>query len=314
MGHGDMMFCRGYKATFCRHVAVGAMQSGVLAVFLVVLGVAGHPARAESAVHPWRILIGQAEALGLPTKFLRGLPETFITIEFDDLHEYAAEYHPEEHRMVLDRTLSFNAASGALRPLASLTPREVGTLYHELFHAYMDYVQVVASNGHLKPEEMRLLTFARRQQVCRYQIVSITPVIQRKTDTEARYLTPRESWEALNETWGVFVGWATWTRLELRAKRSGRESRDWGRSKAWLARLSGADQAGELVGYYEPEDPDEKKIARKRYLGPTHRITPFEIAVILEILFEESPRSAARSAAVMEQDRLPTGELEVCDG
>ena len=41
-----------------------------------------------------------------PTRFLEQIPEQFVAFEFEDLHAYAAEYHPAEHRMILDRTLS----------------------------------------------------------------------------------------------------------------------------------------------------------------------------------------------------------------
>ena len=42
----------------------------------------------------WGQLIREAQALGLPTKFLKAVPPSFVQFEFDDLHSYAAEYHP----------------------------------------------------------------------------------------------------------------------------------------------------------------------------------------------------------------------------
>ena len=141
--------------------------------------------------YPWTALIPQAERLGLPTRFLRVIPPDFFTVEFADLHTFAAEYHPEEHRMVLNRALSFNAAGGVLRPLGRMTPREVATLYHELFHAYMDYASAAADSTVPAPDVARLLTFARAQQQCRYQSVSITPLPQKKTLTEPRFLSER---------------------------------------------------------------------------------------------------------------------------
>lgn len=255
----------------------------------------GGPKGAAAGTSPWSHLIAQAAGLGLPTGFLRLMPPDFVTFEFGDLRTFAAEYHPEEHRMVLNRSLSFNRAGGVLRPLAGLPHHEVKTLYHELFHAYMDFLQT-------RPEAAdsrgtRLAAFAREVRACRYQYVEITPVQQRKTVTEGRLLTEREGWEALNETWAVFVGWATWTKLELAGKGKPRSA------DAWLQRLRKADQAAEIVGYYEPEDPEERAVTHKRYLAPLHRITPAEVAMLLEVVFEESPEEARRAASVMEQDR-----------
>lgn len=251
---------------------------------------------AAAGAGPWSALIDQAAGLGLPTGFLRLIPPDFVTVEFGDLRTFAAEYHPEEHRMVLNRSLSFNRAGGVLRPLASLPHHDVKTLYHELFHAYMDVLQA-------RPEAAdsrgaRLATFAREVRACRYQYVEITPVLQRKTATEGRLLTEREGWEALNETWAVFVGWATWTKLELVSGKGKPRQAD-----VWLQRLRKADQTAEIVGYYEPEAPEERAVTHKRYLAPLHRITPAEVAMLLEVVFEESPEDARRAASVMEQDR-----------
>ena len=63
--------------------------------------------------------------------------------------------------MVLNRSLSLNAAGGTLRPLARLTHKELETLYHELFHAYMDFLEQESA----PPEAHALLmVFAREQQ------------------------------------------------------------------------------------------------------------------------------------------------------
>ena len=163
----------------------------------------------------WATLMAEAKALNLPTRFLEQVPAEFVSFEFEDLHAFAAEYHPAEHRMVLARSLSLNAAGRTLRPLARLTHKELETLYHELFHAYMDFIEQEAG---LLPAPLSLMAFAREQQRCRYQHVLITPVLQKKTVTEERFLSETESWEALNETWAVFVGWAIWTQLEVERK------------------------------------------------------------------------------------------------
>ncbi|HVG01681.1 MAG TPA: hypothetical protein VM842_02275, partial [Nitrospira sp.] len=200
----------------------------------------------------WPALVSEARALALPTRFIEQIPPQFVTFEFEDLHAFAAEYHPKDHRMVLNRSLSLNAAGRTLRPLARLTHKDLETLYHELFHAYMDFLEQenAPSEAHAS-----VLAFAREQQHCRYQQVLITPVLQKKELKEERFLNEAESWEALNETWAVFVGWAVWTQLEL--KKKGRESRSSDPSlSGWIKRLEQAEKDATLKGYYEPEDPN----------------------------------------------------------
>jgi len=260
----------------------------------------------------WNRVIPEAEALGLPTRFLRQIPRDFVTLEFDELHQFAAEYHPAEHRMVLNRALSFNAAGGALRPLARMTHGELATFYHEFFHAYMDFISSAPELAARDPEAVRLLTFARKQQQCRYQQVLITPVVQRKSAVEPRILTDRESWEALNETWAVFVGWAVWTRLELQAGRKAQPRQKLDDATGWLSRLQKADQKGDLVGYYEPEDPAERAVTHKRYLAHPNRVSPREVAMLLEVVLGETSELARRSAATMEQNRPSSGDDPQC--
>jgi hypothetical protein len=243
---------------------------------------------------PLAALISESEELGLPTKFLRELPADFVTVAFEDLHRWAAEYHPEEHRMILNRALSFNQAAGTLRPLTKMTALEVGNLYHELYHAYMDALET-------KPPEPdtdggRLLVAAKELQRCRYTEVKITPVLQRRTATETRYLSEREAWETQHETWGVFVGWAIWTKLELIASR-GKPGMV---TEGWLKRLKKADHDGILVGYYEPADENERKVAQKRYLSPAFRITPEEMKTIMVLLFGEPADAAERASAAVQ--------------
>lgn len=258
---------------------------------------------------PWVEVLTQADALGLPTKFLRAIPQDFLTLEFEDLHTYAAEYHPQEHRMLLSLALSFNGAGGTLKPLAKMTHREVGTLFHEFFHAYMDYISSKPSAAGLGPEIDRLRTFAEEQQRCRYQVVTITPVVQRKGATEVRFLSEREAWEALNESWAVFVGWAIWSQLETGGAVKGKPAYA---TERWLARLKKADRNGDLIGYYEPEDPAERQVTQKRYLAPSHRLTPGEVRVLLDVLFGASSQEARRASSVMEQHRSLPKEATPC--
>ena len=64
--------------------------------------------------------------------------------------------------------------------------------------------------------------------------------------------------------------------------------------------LKKMDRDGDLIGYYEPEDPAERTIARKRYLAPSHRISPQEVSILLEVLLEQPAEQARRSAAALE--------------
>lgn len=278
----------------CRVIAMGLLMGGLL--FAPNVGMSEE--RRSSADRMWGQLLSEAHALGLPTKFLRAIPPSFVRFEFDDLHSYAAEYHPGEHRMVLNRALSFNRAGATLRPLGRLTHAEIETLYHELFHAYIDYLVTSAvSSSEVVPDPV--LAFARAQQRCHYEAVLITPIVQRKSETEERVLTERESWEALNETWGVFVGWIVWNQLEL-TSRAGQSIQKSGKSQdEWVSRLSRADREGALRGYYEPEDSAERAIAQKRYLAPASRLSEQEAAVIMKDVLEFSPSLLARASGAL---------------
>ena len=246
----------------------------------------------------WRQLLGEAHALGLPTKFLKAVPPGFVQFEFDDLHSYAAEYHLGEHRMVLNRALSFNGAGATLRPLRRLTHAEIETLYHELFHAYIDYLVTAAETS---PEVASdpVLVLARVQQRCHYGSVLITPVVQRKGETEERFLTERESWEALNETWAVFVGWTVWNQLELTNSTERSIQRSGKSQDEWMRRFRKADREGVFRGYYEPEDSGERAITRKRYLAPASRLSEPEATVLMKSVIEFPPSLLARAREVL---------------
>jgi hypothetical protein len=238
--------------------------------------------RASGSARMWEQLIGGAATLRLPTGFLKAMPPDFIRFEFDDLRTYAAEYHPGEHRMVLNRTLSFHAAGRDVRPLTTMTPKELEVLYHELFHAYIDYLESREAGGALPGPEQELIAFAREMQVCRYREVSITPVVQRSHETEVRYLSDPEAWEALNETWAVFVGWAVWNQLEIE-KKGGRSMNETPQlSGEWVSRFRRAIEAGELRGYYVPQDPDERRVTQKRFLAPGSQLSLEEIRRLMK--------------------------------
>ncbi len=266
---------------------------------------------APDASRLWRALVAEASTLRLPTRFLERIPAQFVVFEFEDLHAFAAEYHPAEHRMVLDRSLSLNGAGRTLRPLGQMTHKQLETLYHELFHAYVDFLEHESAPSEAQASFM---TFAREQQGCRYQQVLITPVIQKKGLKEERFLSEAESWEALNETWALFIGWAVWTTLEVEAKWA-REYRGTGRTaqvSAWIARLDQAEQDAALTGYYEPEDPQEKLMARKRFLAPEFRLSAPELLMLMRDVLGSSPDMIRQAERVLRHHRSFQSVPRIC--
>lgn len=273
----------------------------------VVPAFSSEPARSTASSRQWERLLADAGQLHLPTTFLKVIPPDFIRFEFDDLRTYAAEYHPGEHRLVLNRSLSFNAAGRVLKPLTTMTHKELEVLYHELFHAYMDYLaSSIGGQGGDGSMSSELMDFARMQQTCRYENVMIAPVAQRPNETELRYLTESESWEALNETWAVFIGWAIWNQLDVQHPGMGSIFRQQRLMERWAQRLHAAFQKGELRGYYVPDDIDERRITHKRFLAKPSQITWREAVVLMSqvlgfndksILFAQQIAGAAQGGA-----------------
>jgi hypothetical protein len=262
------------------------------------------PAQGQVVVNPallWRNLLTDAAELKLPVKFLEEIPAGFVQFEFDDLRAFAAEYHPEDHRMILNRALSFNRAGGTLRPLRQLTHKDLQTLYHELFHAFMDYLTVESRRYSGGASSESLMEFARDQQHCRYEHVLITPIPQRKNQTEERFLSEEESWELLNETWAVFVGWAIWTQLEVAHSKQKQPIDSPAGTRDWIERLRKADNEGDLRGYYEPQDTAEKAISQKRFMAPAFRISPPEVRMLMEKVLGGIPDRIDRSVRLLEK-------------
>lgn len=255
--------------------------------------------RPEHVRHPWPALIAQAEKRGLPTGFLKEIDPKFVDVVFEDLHTYAAEYHPERHQMILNLRLSFNEAGGALADLDRMTHHDLGLLYHELLHAYLDYIFTAPDPTALSPRAQRGLALARAQLRCHYRFVRINPIRQRRAASELRFLSDDDAWEVLNETWAVFVGWAVWTKLELFQGKPG----EWTPPliEAWRTRLNAAHRSGELLGYYEPDDPEERRIARKRFIAASNGLTPRDVEFLLGDILEEPPALVHLSMAIIEQ-------------
>jgi len=245
----------------------------------------------------WARLTQEAAEMGLPSRFLGLLPPEFVKLEFADLKNVAAEYFPDGHRMVFHRHLSENNQGARLRPLRQIGNQDLATIYHELFHAYFDYVDFAPDAPTMTPQGARLHREAKRFLVCRYQEVELSPGppqqgIVRKTRIEKRRLTDREGWDALNETWSVFVGWAIWNKLEVTGRLNQASRWDWDAVEDFLDRLETAYVGGDLTGYFEPADPEERKTVPRRYLAPTSGISTPEIALLLEVILDESPGMA----------------------
>ena len=266
-----------------------------------------------SAHHPWPALIEQAEARGLPTEFLKEIDPTFVTVVFEDLRTYAAEYHPEDHKMILNMRLSFNKAGGVLAELKRMTHHDLGLLYHELFHAYLDYLFSAKDPKTLSQTGQAILALANEQLRCHYRFVRINPIRQRKAATELRFLSKEDAWEVLNETWAVFVGWTVWTKLEIF---HGNVSKtDWSPEavKEWSQRLTQASQSGELLGYYEPDDPEERRVARKRFIAPSNGMTPQDTERILADILKSPPEIVQASTAVIQESKTTAETPPSCD-
>jgi len=290
----------------------------VLGIVLLgmVLGLARFAQSAEGthrAINVWPSLIEQAEGMGLPTQFLKEIDPHFVTVVFEDLHTYAAEYHPEDHRMILNMRLSFNSAGGVLKSLDRMTHHDVSLLYHELLHAYLDYLFHGPGPDGLSAKAKRVLELANEQLRCHYRFVRINPVRQRRDATEMRFLSKDDAWEVLNETWAVFIGWQIWTKLEQH--REATRIGPWTDTlmEDWAVRLTAANSSGELLGYYEPDDPDERRIARKRFIAPSHGLTPEGAKLLLEVILEEPKAVIDEGGFVIQETQDTSHEQLPCE-
>ncbi len=264
-------------------------------------------------IETWVNLIEQAGSLELPTGFLKEIDPDFVTVTFEDLRTYAAEYHPEDHRMILNLRLSFNKAGGALMDLERMTHHDVSLLYHELLHSYLDYIFNGPDSETLSSQAHRVLAFAHEQMRCHYRFVRINPIRQRRDATELRFLSEEDAWEVLNETWAVFIGWQIWTKLEQH--RAVRGIGPWNDSliEDWAGLLSKANTSGALLGYYEPDDPEERRVARKRFIAPSNGLTSEGVKLLLAVVLEEPDAVVQKGGFVIEATRDTTSEPLSCD-
>ena len=76
------------------------LVGGMLLVLLCSAPILAETRRPSLIPSPLERLVAEAKALRLPLNFLSRCRH-FVTFEFEDLHAFAAEYHPADHRMVL---------------------------------------------------------------------------------------------------------------------------------------------------------------------------------------------------------------------
>ena len=129
--------------------------------------------------------------------------------------------------------------------------------------------------------------------------------------TEIRFLSEEDSWEVLNETWAVFVGWQIWTKLEQQDNGIG--PRTDLLIDAWAALLSKANTSGELLGYYEPDDPEERRVARKRFIAPSNGLTPEGAELLLAVVLEEPDAVVKEGGFVIKATKDTTAETLPCE-
>src|SRR5437016_6714680 len=249
----------------------------------------------------WARLTREAAEMGLPSRFLRLLPLEFVKLEFADLKNVAAEYHPDGHRMVFHLNLSEGNQGKRLRSLRQIGNRDLATIYHELFHAYFDYVEFASGTPRMTPQGARLYEEAKRFVACRYSVVEISPIATQKSAPrkgrfEKRRISEREGWDALNETWGVFVGLAMWNKLEATDRLNPATRWDWDTIEDYLDRLETAYVNGVLTGSFEATNRAARRGMPRWYLAPSHAISAPEVALLLEVILDETPGMARLAA------------------
>ena len=178
-------------------------------------------------------------------------------------------------------------ALGMTCDLARMTHHDLALLYHELLHAYLDYLYADEQHTPLTTEDKQVRDFANSQMACHYRFVRINPIRQLKGATELRFLSDQDAWEVMNETWAVFVGWVYWTKLELFQGKLSDNAWTPDLIALWKDRLEKAVESGELLGYYEPDDPEERKVARKRFIAPSNGLTVQDVEQLLTKVLHE---------------------------
>jgi hypothetical protein len=285
-----------------------------LLIFLLLPGLSFAVVVRDSPVE-WARLTTELADAGFPSRFLKSLPATFVQFEFADLKTAAAEYHPEGHRMVFNLALSEDHQGRRFRPVREISNQELATMYHELFHAYFDYVDYAANSMTMPATAARLHREAKRMLACRYTVVNVVVgppqrSHQRKVSIEQRRVSESEGWEALNETWGVFVGWAIWNKLE--ATNRFQAGWDWEALETFWDRLAEGYEEGILTGYFEPADLQARRVLPRLYLAPSEAISLAEMALLLEDILVEPPGMVRMAITSIAANRVDSERFKSC--
>ena len=66
------------------------------------------------------------------------------------------------------------------------------------------------------------------------------------------------------------------------------------------------------MGYYEPDDPEERRVARKRFIAPSHGITPKGAKLLLEVIMEEPAEVLDEGVFVIKETQDTSSEKLPC--
>ena len=130
-------------------------------LILLLLPMSALAVRVPDSPREWARFTKELAEAGMPARFLTVLPAEFVQLEFVDLKTAAAEYHPAGHRMVFHLALSENHQGRRFRPVRDISNHELATMYHELFHAYFDYLDFAAGSARMPEDAARIRTEAR---------------------------------------------------------------------------------------------------------------------------------------------------------
>jgi hypothetical protein len=117
----------------------------------------------------------------------------------------------------------------------------------------------------------------------------------------------------MNDTWGVFVVWVLWTILVLFQDLLSTKTWTPALIVQWTQRLTDAVESVELLGYYEPDDPEERQIARKRFIAPSNGLTPQDVELLLGGVLGESAELVQASQAVFERYQTRVEPAPPCE-
>lgn len=145
-----------------------------------------------------RAFLDQAKANGFPVDFLyKVLPS--LKIQFGGVGSGASAEFNRKDTILLEKALSVDEeGGGGLKSYSLISDSDKGTVFHELFHAYMKWVQDESAKSGGDVEARRLADFIRTSR-CRYVNVTLT-------DGSKKSLSESDQYDLLNENWGIWFG------------------------------------------------------------------------------------------------------------